>query len=76
MRQFRVVDLRPDATEPEQFIKASSPEAAAANALGSQLVRGNRGRGKPVCRVYWQDSTGETTMIKMYTPSAVGTHRA
>jgi hypothetical protein len=53
MGQFRVIDLRSEVIEPEQFVEAGSPEEAARLALGESLVRGSPGRQRPVCRVYW-----------------------
>lgn len=65
MARFRVVDLR-SGSEAEEHVDASSPILAATLVLGEDVVKGNRNLGAPVCRVYWQDSGGSTTMVRLY----------
>lgn len=65
MVQYRVVDMRSEG-EGELWIDASAPMLAATKALGEKVIRGNRNLGTPVCRVYWQESTGTTNMMRFY----------
>lgn len=69
MGLFRVIDLRSEVIEPEQFVEAGSPEEAARLALGESLVRGSPGRQRPVCRVYWSEPRGPQNMVRLYRPA-------
>jgi hypothetical protein len=68
LRKFRIVDLRSDVIEPEQIVEARSPEDAAWQALGEKAVRGGQSLKRLVCRAYWQDSGGQTNMVRLYRP--------
>ena len=65
MVQYRVIDLR-SGGEAEQVIDARSPILAATLVLGENVIRGNRNLGAPVCRVYWQEDSGPTNMVRLY----------
>ncbi|QYO78878.1 hypothetical protein [Devosia salina] len=68
MTEFRIIDLRTGIIEPEVTVKSISPEKAAEEALGVQVVRS----GKPkhlVCRIYWT-TNGTTNMIRFYSQTA------
>lgn len=70
----RVVDLRPTAEPGAQTIVegAKSPEAAAKQALGLDLVRSGS-RKDLVAQVYWQLTPDSTNMVRLY--SRVATPR-
>ncbi|MET0436403.1 MAG: hypothetical protein ABW043_02795 [Devosia sp.] len=68
MNKFRVIDLRSGVIEPEHMVDALSPELAALQALGEKGVRGGQNRSRLFCRVYWQDSAGQTNMVRLYRP--------
>ncbi|WP_449397144.1 hypothetical protein [Devosia riboflavina] len=68
MGKFRVIDLRSGVIEPEHIVDAPSPELAALQALGEKGVRGGQNRTRLFCRVYWQDSAGQTNMVRLYRP--------
>lgn len=53
---------------PDQLVDASSPEAAAAAALGEKAIRGGQSVRRLLCRVYWPDSGGRQTMVRLYRP--------
>ncbi|KRA97870.1 hypothetical protein ASD83_12385 [Devosia sp. Root685] len=65
MPQFRVIDLRSDAVEPERIVVARSPEEAALQALGEKGVRGGQNRNRLICRVYWSEDV-QTNMVRLY----------
>ena len=70
---YRVIDLRPDTPRAEQqsltreFIieEAKSPEAAAHDALGLELVRSGSKKDL-VAQVYWQLTPDATNMVRLY----------
>lgn len=68
MVQFRVIDLRSGVIEPEHIVDARTAEEAALQALGEKGVRGGQNRNRLFCRVYWQDSAGQTNMVRLYRP--------
>ena len=68
MTEFRVIDLRSGVIEPEHIVDAPSPELAALQVLGEKGVRGGQNRSRIFCRVYWQDSAGQTNMVRLYRP--------
>lgn len=75
MRTFRIVKLDGDqAGEDELVVQAATPEAAGAMALGFDVVRGSSRSARPVARVYWQDATQQTNMVRLY--ARIGTARA
>ena len=66
MIEFRVVDLQSQTIEPvPQLIKASTPEAAARQALGVELVRSGR-PSNVRARVYFQQPDQPMTMVRLY----------
>lgn len=71
---FRIIDLRSGTIEPELHTEARSPEEAAEHVLGLQLVRAGHPRNL-VCRVYWQDATTVTNMVRLYSRSMHATGR-
>lgn len=68
MGKFRVIDLRSGVIEPEHIVDAPSPELAAFQALGEKGIRGGQNRSRLFCRVYWEDSVGQTNMVRLYRP--------
>lgn len=68
MPKFRVVDLRTKTIEPDQTVDASTPEAAAASALGEKAIRGGQNLKRLICRVYWPDKSGQMNMVRLYRP--------
>ena len=61
---FRVVDLRPQGKE-VVIEGASSPEDAARQALGIDVVRSGAKKDL-VAKVYWQPMEQPLTMVRMY----------
>lgn len=49
-------------------MSASTPQEAAFIALGEKGVRGGQNRNRLFARVYWQDSAGQTNMVRLYRP--------
>lgn len=70
----RVIDLRPTAEAGAEILVegAKSPEAAAKQALGLDLVRSGS-RKDLVAQVYWQLNPDATNMVRLY--SRVATPR-
>lgn len=64
--KFRVIDLRSGVIEPEHIVDAGSPEEAALLSLGEKGIRGGQNRSRLFCRVYWTDSVGQTSMVRLY----------
>lgn len=67
-RSFRVVDLRQDALVFDTDIiieDVQSPEAAAREALGVEVVRSGAKRDL-VAKVYWQPLGQPLTMVRLY----------
>lgn len=69
---YRVLDMRPTASAGElqdrtEFVidGAKSPEAAARDALGLELVRSGS-RKDLVAQVYWQLTPDATNMVRLY----------
>ncbi len=64
---YRVVDVRSDIIDPiEIFISsARSPEDAARQALGIEVVRSGQ-RKDLVARVYWQSLGQPMNMVRLY----------
>lgn len=61
---YRVLDL--SATEqPEQTVQARSPEAAASQVLGMEVVRSGAKRDL-MARVYWQVAGRPLNMVRLY----------
>lgn len=77
--RYRVIDLRPATAEPaaaEEIIVegAKSPEAAARQALGIELVRSGS-RKDLAARVYWQLTPDAINMVRLYTRVATSRQR-
>lgn len=65
-REYRVVDLSTGSIDPEQrLVKASSPENAALEILGHELVRSGAKKDL-AARVYWAETNGPTNMVRLY----------
>ena len=64
---YRVVNLDPDRIDIEdQIIAAPSPEKAAAEVLGMELVRSGA-KADLMAKVYWQAADGDpTNMVRLY----------
>ena len=62
---FQVIDLRPETIVPPVEVEAASPEAAAREVLGLDVVYRSGHRRDLVARVYWQ-SVGGKTMVRLY----------
>jgi len=61
-----VLDLSKGSTDhPEQTIQAKSPEAAASQVLGMDVVRSGAKRDL-MARVYWQVSGRPLNMVRLY----------
>lgn len=73
-QSYRVIDLRPDAQSADAIIvdSAKSPESAAREALGLDLVRSGAKKDL-VAQVYWQLNAEAKNMVRLY--SRVATHR-
>lgn len=72
-RSFRVVDLRQPAVLAGTDIiinDVQSPEAAAREALGIQVVRSGARRDL-VAKVYWQPLGQPLTMVRLYAKSEI-----
>jgi hypothetical protein len=70
-KSFRVVDLRNDALMVDTDIiveGVQSPEAAARDVLGIQVVRSGAKRDL-VAKVYWQPIGQPLTMVRLYAKS-------
>ena len=70
-KSFRVVDLRHDALVADTDIiveGVQSPEAAARDVLGIQVVRSGAKRDL-VAKVYWQPIGQPLTMVRLYAKS-------
>ena len=67
LTKFRVVDLR-TTIETDKVVEASTPEGAAAAALGEKVIRGGQNLRRIICRVYWEDGAGRKTMVRLYRP--------
>jgi hypothetical protein len=68
IKSFRVVDLRQDAPLEDTDIVVEgvqSPEAAARDVLGIQVVRSGAKRDL-VAKVYWQPLGQPLTMVRLY----------
>ena len=64
---FQVFDLRPATPTPPVEVQAASPEDAARQVLGQDVVRGGLPRDL-VARVYWQNAGGKS-MVRLYSKS-------
>lgn len=63
---YRVLDLSTgSAQQPEQTIQAKSPEAAASQVLGMDVVRSGAKRDL-MARVYWQVAGRPLNMVRLY----------
>ena len=64
---YRVVDVRTDVIDPQEITVegARSPEDAARQALGIDVVRSGHRRDL-VARVYWQSVGQPVTMVRLY----------
>ena len=65
MREFRVVDCRKKTVTPESIVSAGSPEAAALEILGEELMRGGHPRDLRA-RVYFKTDGQPLTMVRLY----------
>lgn len=66
MLQYRVIDLRDSTIDSqEQVIPAKSPEAAATDLLGIEVVRSGP-RQNLVARAYWQYPDQPLSMVRLY----------
>ncbi len=65
--KYRVVDVRTDVIDPQEISidGARSPEDAARQALGMDVVRSGHRRDL-VARVYWQSLGQPVTMVRLY----------
>ena len=65
--QFRIVDLRSGNENPSELTipKAKSPESAALQAIGEELVRSGH-RDDLRAKVYFQQDGQPTTMVRLY----------
>ena len=65
--QYRVLDLRPALQDVQQLVVegVKSPEAAARQALGIDLVRSGSKKDL-VAQVYWQLAPDSTNMVRLY----------
>ena len=67
LTEYRVIDLRTQAIDPEpRIVRASSPEGAAAAVLGFELVRSGR-RSDLRARVYFRNPGQPVSMVRLYT---------
>lgn len=65
-KQYRVIDVTAALTEPgEQIVEAGSPESAASQLLGIELVRSGA-KTDLMARVYWQLPGQPTNMVRLY----------
>jgi hypothetical protein len=65
-KSYRVVDVRENPQGHELGnISGTSPETAAATALGVPLTRSGL-RSNLAAKVYWDDGSGVTNMIRLY----------
>jgi hypothetical protein len=64
---YRVVNVRDDVIDPTEIIIAGarSPEDAARQALGIDLVRSGQ-RKDLIARVYWQSPGQPMNMVRLY----------
>jgi hypothetical protein len=64
---YRVLDMRTEMTSPAELTvaRARSPEDAARQALGLDLVRSGHRRDL-IARVYWQPEGQPVTMVRLY----------
>lgn len=68
--EYRIIDLQTEAIDPEpKTVKATSPEKAAAEVLGLELVRSGTKRDLR-CRVYYQHPGQPVTMVRLYSKVA------
>jgi hypothetical protein len=68
IREYEVVRAEtPDAAD-KDLRHAHTPEEAARQVLGEDLVRGGRGRGRgALCaKVYWTGADGTPSMVRLY----------
>ena len=66
MPQYRVIDLQVEAIDPnETIVEARSPEAAALDALGAELVRSGT-KAELRARVYFQYPGQPLSMVRLY----------
>lgn len=66
MPEYRVVDLRnPAIDKQEHLIPAKTPEAAARDLLGIEVVRSGP-RQNLVARAYWQYPDQPLSMVRLY----------
>jgi hypothetical protein len=66
LQQFRIVDVSGATISPSSpILKALSPEAAAREHFGFEVVRSGH-RKDLVARVYWQLSNQPMSMVRMY----------
>jgi hypothetical protein len=64
--KFRIIDLRSDQIDPViRFVEASSPEAAAHQVLGQEVVRSGSKKDL-IARAYWQQTGHVTNMVRLY----------
>lgn len=66
MPQYRVIDLRtPAIDKPGTHCSGKSPEAAATNLLGFEVIRSGP-RHNLVARAYWQNPDQPISMVRLY----------
>jgi hypothetical protein len=66
MPQYRVIDLQPGTIDPnEAIVEAGSPEAAAREVLGAELVRSGT-KAELRARVYFQYPGQPLSMVRLY----------
>lgn len=68
--QYRVVDARGQTIAGEHTVSANTPEAAARQALGMDLVRSGR-KADLVARIYWQLNDEPKNMVRLYSRAAM-----
>jgi len=67
LKKFRVIDLR-QSVETETYVVADTPDAAAHQALGIEVVRGGN-RRTLVAKVYSETESG-LSMVRLYARAA------
>lgn len=75
-QSYRVIDLRTDASNLGEIVVegVKSPEAAARQALGLEVVRSGA-RKDLIAQVYWQLGVEATNMVRLYSRAATTRQR-
>lgn len=76
MKLFKVVAIGAGGEIGATYIlRAATPEAAAAEQLGLDVVRGAAKGAKPVAKVYWEGGPNQTNMVRLYARLGHATRR-